>query len=446
VLKADRDVGFSVVWYLNNSFNVATRTSFLVAKAIDPAAPVATLPVALAADPFVPDHVITVCLTGGCDFTDPYSAMDSAHDLNWDNVQIKISAGEYLTLHPHLVPQHPLHLWLKGLSPDGGKTRAHIFGTTDTGSNLFGVDFEFVSAGPPSLTIDNLEIGPWSYWMIGPRDFRTWTMRNVYAHDSLQNLISSNVVDQTVNFYNSVFARSGGGDGPEHIIYMGEGGGHSITNAVNSVFEQAIVGHTFKERSQVANFTCSMFLQNIDGLYNGSETVDMDSGSPHFDKILSVNGDGSTPSWTNQNSWDSMRYGGDWEADLQPNAPTVNNSTYVAQQLNSVHNFFSLGILLSSHQTWTHNKFVWFDSASRYMGAGGTLDTDATGVLVPLTSTNHHGDTNDVTLDGTNTYFTSRASAGLADIGAPPHDWRDFLPWMPAGCTDPVGLVHVPAS
>jgi hypothetical protein len=144
------------------------------------------------------------------------------------------------------------------------------------------------------------------------------------------------------------------------------------------------------------------------------------------------------------NSWDSMRYGGDWEANVQPNAPTVNNSTYVAQQLNSAHWFFSLGIPLDSHQTWSNNKFVWFDSASRVPGAGGTVDSDSTGVLVPIST--RGANTNDVTLDGTNSHFTSRASAGLADIGAPPHDWRDFLPWMPSGCTDPVGLVHVPSN
>ncbi len=450
-IKADRDVQFNVKWYLNNTFNLAAQSPlFTVTKAIDPPAPVATLPVALAADPFVPDHVITVCLTGGCDFADPWTAMDSAHDLNWENVEIKISAGEYQVppLSAHLIPQHPLHLWLKGLSPDGGKTRAHLFGTTQGGGNLLAVDFEFVSAGPPTLTIDNLELGPWNYWMIGPRDYRTWTMRNIYAHDSVQNLITSNSVDQTINFYNVVFVRSGGGDGPEHIVYMGEGGGHATTNVVNSVFAQAIVGHSFKERSQVINFTCSMFLQNIDNTYYGSETVDMDSGSPHFDKILSVNGDGSKKSWTDDTSWDSLRYGGDWESILSPDAPTVNNSTFVAQQLNSGHWFFTLGIPLSSHQTWSNNKFVWFDSASRQPGSGGTCQqSDTTGALyTSCRPAPYAPNTNDVTLDGSNTYFTSRASAGLADVGAPPHDWRDFLPWMPSGCTDPVGLVHVPAS
>ncbi len=454
-IKADRDVQFSVVWLLNNSFSRAAETApFTVSKAIDPAAPVATLPSGLAADPFTPDHVVTVCLTGGCNYTSPADAISAINTAGWDNVKINISAGEYdVGSSGHLMQDISTHhMWIRGLSPDGGKTRAHLFGKGDNSNHIIGEDFLFSSTGAPSLTLDNLEIGPWNYWTIIPRDYRTFTMRNVYLRDTTEGILSANSVDFTINIYNSVVARSGGSDGPEHDVYIGEGAGGMLTNVVNSVFDRSLYGHTFKERSKVINFTCDMFVQNSDDVYAGSETVDMDSGSPTFTNILSVNGAGSPKSWTDQQSFDNLRYGLDWEAILDPNVPAITGSNIIAEQPGSAHPFWTLGIPLTHPVTFTGNKWVWHDSAgSGFAGPGGCApnfpqNSNQVGSPDGAVYAEHTGCTTDVTINPADIYI-GLAAAGLPTLaGSYPRDWREFLPWMPAACTDPIGLVHVPSN
>ena len=120
----------------------------------------------------------------------------------------------------------------------------------------------------------------------------------------------------------------------------------------------------------------------------------------------------------------------------------ITGSIFVADQPNSVHWFVTLGSPLTTHATWTNNKFVWPDTASRQPGPGGNNQADPTGVLVSL----HTGNTNDVTLDVTNNYLTSRADAGLPPTGTYPKGWRDFVPLMPVACKDPIGLVKIPIN
>ena len=68
----DRDLQFQVKWLVNDSFVVAAVSPpFTVSKSIDPPAPAATLPAALAADPFTPAHLITVCASG-CNYTESW--------------------------------------------------------------------------------------------------------------------------------------------------------------------------------------------------------------------------------------------------------------------------------------------------------------------------------------------------------------------------------------
>ena len=210
-------------------------------------------------------------------------------------MEIKISAGEYDFPAHSLGSRYVPHLWIKGISTDG-KTFPHLFGFTQTSSSMISNSVPYAT-GAGTFTLDNVEIGPWNYWEVVQVDGSTWTLRNVYIRDGAQGMITANRTDFTLNIYNSVFSRNGGGNGPEHDIYVGEGGGHNIVNVVNSVFEQPIVGHAFKERAKVFNATCSMFAVNQDDVYLGSETIDMDSGQPTFTNILSVNGGGAPAAW-----------------------------------------------------------------------------------------------------------------------------------------------------
>lgn len=450
-VKADRDIQYNIVWFLNNGFNRATKSApFTVVKSVNVAPPTATLPAALAADPFVPDHVLTVCASG-CGFPDLGTAMASAFASHWDNVQIKISAGDYQFPGANLTPNYPHHLWIKGISADG-HTYPHLWGFTSTSGSLLS-NRNWYPDG--SVTIDNMEVGPWNYWTIVPIDGQTWTLRNVYVRDTVEGLISGNSTDMTLNIYNSYFARSGGGNGPEHDIYVGDGGadvacgnaypcsgtGGNHLNVVNSVFEQPIIGHAFKERARYGNVSCSIFMVNGDDFYRGSETMDMDSGQQTITNVLSVSSGGPTEHVTNNNNWDSVRYAVDEEVAMIPRVLTFNGSVFIADQIGGEHWFITLGDRLDSHQTWQNNKFVWAGSG-RFPGTGGVLGTDATGAITSL----HGGDPDDATLDGTNQFFNSRAAAGLPAVGTYPKGYRDYLPFMPAACTDPIGLVKIPTN
>ena len=141
---------------------------------------------------------------------------------------------------------YPAHLWIRGISPDG-KTFPHLFGITQTAGEVFFTN-KF-GTGAASLTLDNLEIGYWNGKAIVPTDGTTWTLRNVYVHDTLDGFESGNSTNLTVNIYNSVFARNGGGAGPDHNVYIGAGNLGSTVNVINSVFEQANLGHSFKTRA-----------------------------------------------------------------------------------------------------------------------------------------------------------------------------------------------------
>lgn len=440
-IVADRDIPYDVQWDANNSYNqIATSPPFTVKRAASPPVPAATLPAALSADPFVPDHVMTVCASG-CDSKDLGSAVNVANTNHWDKVQVKISAGEYEFPTATLPAAYPLHMWIKGISADG-KTYPHIFGFTEHSSSMIGNnDWHYTTEGG-SFTIDNVEFGPWNYWGLVQIDGSSWTLRNVYVRDASEGLITGNTQDFTLNIYNSVFARNGGGDGPEHDVYIGGGNRGNTVNVVNSVFEQPVLGHAFKERAKTFSATCSMFVVNEDDFYLGSETMDMDSGQPNLKNILSVNSGGAPVGHTNNSSWDNVRYGVDNEEDISPFLPMVSGSIFVADQPNSAHWFVSLGRPLTTHVTWDHNTFVWPDDSSRKPGTGGTLSEDSTGAIDSF----HTGNTNDVTLDATNKIFTSRAAAGLPAVGTYPKGWRDYLPLMPAACTDPIGLVKIPAN
>ncbi|HEY1982463.1 MAG TPA: hypothetical protein VGH13_20495 [Xanthobacteraceae bacterium] len=429
----DRDLVSHIDWFSNDTYSwIASSAPFIIQKSINPAAPLATLPVSEAADPFVPDHVITVCSTG-CTYTSLGDATQSAYEAGWDNVQIKISSGEYQYPALTLGGSYPPNLWIKGI----GTTMPHIWGTTTTSGSIIGSTNGYASG---SLTVDNLDLGPWNGWIMNTKDGRTVTLRNDYIRDGAQGYITGNTVDFTANFYNVVFARNGGGNGPEHNVYIGEGNNGNVVNVKNSVFEQPITGHAFKERAKFFNASCSMFIVNEDDVFMGSETIDMDSGQPNLTNNLSVNSGGSGATNSNQNSWDSMRFAVDYETGQSLKQPIVKNNIFLADQADSRHWFFTFGERITSPPAvFSDNKWVWHDAGTRAAGVDGS---DATGALYVL----HSGVITDIQLDGTNSFFNDRASAGFPAIGSFPKGWRDYLPLMPAACKDPIGLVAVPPS
>jgi hypothetical protein len=435
---SDRPASYVFGMFLNDGWQLlATSNPVAGAPTISPPPPTAALPAALAADPFTPAHVMTVCASG-CSFPSLGDAVLNAHTKGWDYVQIKISAGDYPYPQNLLVGGnlYPAHLWIKGVSADG-HTFPHLYGVTDTAGSIIGTGAGWPASANPSLTLDNLEIGPWNYWAMKQIDATALTLRNVYVRDSQEGLITGNTTDFTLNIYNSVFARNGGGPGPAHDIYIGEGNFGNTVNVVNSVFEQSLGGHAFKERAKTLNAKCSMFIVNQDGVYMGSETIDLsEGGDANLQHILSASG-GAAPAFSVNQAWDSMRYG--YEAGVPPktsyanNRPVITGSVFLDDDPTTNHDFFTMGLpATNAPVVWQRNKFVWATAAAD----GGAV----------WYSTARYGHPGDIVLDSTNQSFHSRAAAGFREVGPYPKGWRDFLPMMPAACKDPVGLVKIPAS
>jgi hypothetical protein len=278
-------------------------------------------------------------------------------------------------------------------------------------------------------------------------DGRTVTLRNDYVRDAEEGYITGNSNDFTANFYNVYFARSGNGAGPEHNVYIGEGNNGNIVNVKNSVFEQPIAGHAFKERSNVFNASCSMFIVNADDEFIGSEALDMDSGSPTLTNNMFINSGGAGSAYENPQAWDNVRYGVDHNSGITVNQPVVNNNIFLRDQVNTfAFGMWTFGLRITNPPaTFSGNTWIWAGAGTRNANnADGFGDADITGAIDA--DQGHGGSLSDYVLDATNHYFNDRASAGLPPIGSFPKGYRDYLPFMPAACTDPIGLVAVPPS
>jgi hypothetical protein len=428
-IAQDRPASYVALFNANDSnYQELGEAVITVPATISPPAPTSTLPKALAADPFVPAHTVTVCASG-CNYTNLGDATDATSTL--DNVLIKVSSGEYPFPANRLSANYSPHLWIKGVGP----TMPHFYGKTSTSGEI--IDTHLGACGS-SITLDNLEFGPWNYWALVSSDCITFTMRNSYIHDTPEGMITGNRSHMTLNLYNDVFARHGTGNGPEHDIYIGEGDNTNVVTVKNSVFEQSHVGHAFKERAKTVTANCSMFLVNYDTLYLGSETIDpSDGGSVTLTNILSASG-GANQSWSANSAWDQMRYGAEGDIAGYTNAPIVTGSTFLTDETSGTHDMIGLYTRITSPPvTWSNNKFIFPAAATTY----GNGNQNAI-VSCPA---DRNCNSSDITIDGTNTLFTSRAAAGLPPVSYP-KGWRDFLPMMPAACTDPIGNVAMPAS
>jgi hypothetical protein len=77
-VAADRGISYVAILYVNDTYQqLAVSAPFIVPATVNPAPPKASLPASLAADPFTPQQVITVCASG-CDFTSLGDAMVNA--------------------------------------------------------------------------------------------------------------------------------------------------------------------------------------------------------------------------------------------------------------------------------------------------------------------------------------------------------------------------------
>ena len=213
----------------------------------------------------------------------------------------------------------------------------------------------------------------------------------------------------------------------------------------NSIFEQSFIGHAFKDRAKTMSANCSIFLVNQDTIYTGAETLDMsDGGAVSLTNILSGGGAGAGPAWGNNSAWDNMRYGAEGAITGYVNTPMITGSLFLGDDPGVARDFFTnyLGVRLDHAPiTWSGNTFVYAApiAQANWNNVGGV-------VYVDTTRPPGMASTSDIVVDGTNHVYTSRAAAGLPPVGAYPKGWRDFVTMMPSACTDPIGLVKIPAN
>jgi hypothetical protein len=426
------------------------------------------LPADVAADPFVPAHVVRVC-PSGCDYAHVEDAISFVQSRSpaWDNVEITIDAAEYpytqgsgnaMPINAFNAPNMPAHLWIKGIigrSGTNGTVYPHFFVVSNpTSATLLG------TAGPVTVWVDNIEFGPSDFWIAVPNAQQT-TFRNVYIHDGEQGIINSDGLHHDVNIINSHLARNGSGAGPDHNIYMGEGDNTDALTITNSIFEQPEIGHDVKSRASQTILNCDKLLINQDFTFEGSELVDCSEGRIcKIHNSLLVNGGAGAPygasSWNDAQSFDSVRFGADRESPvLANNYIDLQGSTLISDG-GSYHEFINLYERMSPSPPYpagnvTPNTFVFLSDAQKnYEGSYSPNAEDPVGSAIVAAVTAHGGlatDLNLGTIGTRNFVYSDRSSAGYPALGTYPKGYTDSaFPAMPAACTDWVGLVKVPAS
>jgi hypothetical protein len=307
-----------------------------------------------------------------------------------------------------------------------------------------------------------MEFGPSNYWIGIPNTQQT-TLRNVYIHDGSEGLINSDAPHHDLYIYNSHFARNGGGNGPEHNIYFGDGADNSVLVIKNSIFEQAETGHDIKTRAYQTTLECDKLLINQDFSFEGSELVDCSEGRIcKIHNSLLINGGAGAnygaSSWSDAQSFDHIRFGADRESTFMANNYIDLQGSTLISDGGRFHYFILLRKRLTPSPPYaagntTPNTFVFLSPSQMDPGGGyaPNLQDGGTEQSAIVSGETPYGsldtDINLGTIGTTNFVYSSRASAGYPALGTYPKGYTDSaFPAMPAACTDWVGRVKVPAS
>jgi hypothetical protein len=409
---------------------------------------------------------MTVC-SSGCGFQHPQDAIDSATSSAWDNVLITVQVADYPFDNLSVIgnpANHfnvdsangaPAHLWIKGIIGSSGTdgTQFPTFhGTSSTGGSILR------TSGTVQVTFDNIEFGGFNYWNSVLNGSKT-TLRNVYIWNSLQGIISGDGLHHDLYIYNSHFARNGGGNGPEHNIYAGEGDSADVLVVQNSILEQVNVGHDIKTRASSTTLTCDQLLINQDNVYLGSELLDCSEGRVCTVRGVQFLNGGANPSWSNNQSYDALRFGADREfTTLTNNYIDLQNSLLISDN-NGYFRFINLFQVMSPSPPYsaTNNTFVFSNSGNMLFGNNPFVPNrdgvfNGTSSAIVWGNSDHDSSSsanvNLGTVGTTNFVYSDRASASLPSLGTYPKSYNDaaFSGITPATCTDTIGLVKVPAS
>jgi hypothetical protein len=409
---------------------------------------------------------MTVC-PSGCGFQHPQDAIDSAASRAWDNVLITVQVADYPFdnlgvignpanhFNVDLNNGDPAHLWIKGIIGSSGTdgTQFPTFhGITSTAGSILR------TSGGVQVTLDNIEFSGFDYWNSVLNGSKT-TLRNVYIWNSPQGIISSDGPHHDLYVYNSHFARNGAGNGPEHNIYAGSGDNTDVLVVQNSILEQVNVGHDVKSRASSTTLICDRLLINQDNVYLGSELLDCSEGrvcTAHGVQFL--NG-GANPAWSNNQSFDALRFGADREfVTLTNNYIDLQNSLMISDN-DGDFRFINLFKVMSPSPPYSaiNNEFVFSSSAHMLHGNNPFVPNrdgipDSVGSAIVWGNSNYDSsnsaNVNLGTIGTTNIVYSDRAAASLPSLGTYPKSYNDaaFRGITPATCTDKIGLVKVPAS
>jgi hypothetical protein len=460
IVRSDRPIGVQVQVQDSGGGYISSGDQMMVSATT--AQPLGNaLPPSVSADPFTPQHVILVCKSG-CQFTQPWPAISFAQSNKWDFVEITIEAGDYfqhnhdsdnfIMLDTTAIP----HIWIKGIignSGTDGTVFPHLFGSTESGGNLFSC------RGNGHGIIDNIEFGPWfGGWISGTNCVLT-TLRNVYVHDSSEGLISGDTLPNSLEVFNSHFARNGGNGGSEHNLYQGLGDGNSFLHIKNSIFEQAFLGHDVKTRSKETDIDNSKLILNADNVYKGSEVIDASNGYIlRVHNTVMINGDTGNDFYSDDQSFDMIRFSADdcCGPHLPDNFVDAQSNVFISDG-GTARQFINLFKSLTPSPPYPArgNKFVFRNAAQYNNGtSNGTVwqRNGGNGSALVFGAPNHPPGGNAFNIDlgqlGTdNVVYPDRVTAGLPAVGTYPKAYND--PAYNVGAArgaDYVGNVKIPAS
>jgi hypothetical protein len=416
-----------------------------------------SLPPSVNADPFVPAHVITVCVSG-CMFDQINNAVLFSQGNGWDFVEVTVEPGEidydpthpsgnFVSLDTTAIP----HIWIKGIignSGTDGTVFPHISGFSNTGGNLLGCH------GTGHGIVDNMEFGPFPGGLIGAGNCALLTLRNVYIHDSHQGYISGDSLHNSLEIFNSHFARNGG---QSHNLYQGQGDGNSFLHITNSIFEEAFVGHDIKSRSSETDINNSLIIMNSDDVNLGSEVIDASNGYIlRVHNTVMVNGPGGGDHYNDDQSFDTIRFSADDCCGplLPNNFVDVQNNVFVSDG-GTARQFINLFKPLKPSPPYLArgNKFV-FRNLTQYNNgtAFGTIwqRNSGNGSALVFGNPDHPpgGNAFDInlgTLGTDNINCTDRVECGLPTVGTYPKAYNDPAFAISAG-SEYVGNVKIPAN
>jgi hypothetical protein len=261
------------------------------------------------------------------------------------------------------------------------------------------------------------------------------TLRNVYMHNNEFSFLTGNNGPSftgvwTYTLTNVNCSHSGGGAGPDHCGYVGDGA--LQLNVDHSYFGATMIGHDLKYRSNHNSIVCNQFLTNEGIHFQGTLAIDDAEGR---DETVTNNTFVTGPRGGTAHDQFNQNLIGIAD-DQESGGPSSNPG--IIFEFNIANNYFV-------NDTTTGQDPVFWATYLYKAGASGQtmppgIESGNTFVATPypyyswvFNQPNGYPSPTEVNETGS-THYATRAAAGFPATGAP----------LPPGCPATIGLMAVP--